>query len=80
MTDRTGAEDEWRQQVLPVAGVVQGVEHLLADGVLTAGLARAAWPGAAPVPDLRLPLATVEPEQCVDRAPEAPADGALDAD
>lgn len=41
---------------------------------------RAVWTGAAPVPDLRLPLATVEPEQRGDRAPEATAHGASDAD
>ncbi|MGH3775426.1 MAG: hypothetical protein ACRDRR_06765 [Pseudonocardiaceae bacterium] len=79
MTDRTDAEDEWRQQALPVACLSQGVEHLIADGVLTAGFVRAAWPEAAPVPDLRLPLATVEPEQCGAREPEATADGASDA-
>lgn len=80
VTDRIDAEDERHQQLLPVANVGQSVEHLLADGVLTAGFARAAWPEAALVPDLRLPLATVEPEQCGDRAPEATADGAPDAD
>ncbi|MGH3946463.1 MAG: hypothetical protein ACRDSI_15665 [Pseudonocardiaceae bacterium] len=73
MIDGTDAKDERCQQVPPVASIGQGVEHLRADGALTAGFARAAWP------DLRLPLATVEPEQCGDREPEATAAGAPDA-
>ncbi len=75
MTDRTGTEDERHQSqgsgVLPVASARRGVEHLLAEGVLTAGFARAMWLESVPVADLRLPLATVEPEQRGDRAAES---------
>jgi hypothetical protein len=66
MTDRTGTEDERHQSqgsgVRPVASARRGVEHLLAGGV-TAGFARAVWPELVLVADLRLPLATMEPER-----------------
>lgn len=78
MTDQADSEDDHHQQrwgVPPVARarrgiehLLGGIEHLLVEGVVTAGFARARWPESVLVSDLRLPLATVEPEQCGDRA------------
>jgi hypothetical protein len=70
MTDQTDIEDAHHPQrsvVVPVASARRGVEHLLTQGVVTAWFARARWPELVPVTDLRLPLATVKPEQRGDR-------------
>lgn len=75
MTDQTGTEEKRHQPqrsgVLPAASTRRGVEHLLAEGVMAAGLARATWSESVPVANLGLPLATVEPHQRRDRAPES---------
>jgi hypothetical protein len=57
MTEKTDADN-----VLLLASVRGGVERLVAQGVLTA---RFTCPSSAelPSPDLKLPLATVEPDQ-----------------
>lgn len=72
MTDQTDIEDDHqRSVVVPVASARRDVEHRLAERVVPAGFARAAWPESVQVADLRLPLATVEPEQHGNRAPES---------
>lgn len=71
MTDQTDTGDERHQQLLPVTSDHRGLGHLLAEGVMAAGFARARWPELVPVADLRLPLATVEPEQRGDPIPES---------
>ncbi|MGH3886403.1 MAG: hypothetical protein ACRDSZ_07505 [Pseudonocardiaceae bacterium] len=70
-TDQTDLEDDHQQQrsvVVPVASARRGVEYLVAEAVVTAGFVRAAWPESVPVPDLTLPLATMEPGRRGDRA------------
>lgn len=77
MTGQTAIEDDQpRGSVLvAVASGCRGVEHLVAEVVVTAGFARATYSKSVPVADLRLPLATVEPEQhgCHTPGPAPPA-------
>jgi hypothetical protein len=65
LTNRANADDERHQKrpvVPPVAGARQDVEHLLVQRGDDDGRVRpATWRESAPVPDLRVPLATAEP-------------------